>query len=63
MPNPVKGFEINGQVYKIDYTAMDNLPPGSLPIVSQSDFGKFLRVNSSGVWEASMIPSAEGGSF
>ena len=34
-----------------------------LPIVSSSDAGKFARVNSSGVWVAETVPSAESNSF
>ena len=34
-------------------------PSGSLPSVTISDAGKFLRVNSSGTWAAESVPSAE----
>lgn len=34
-----------------------------LPSVTSSDVGKFLRVNSQGVWVADMVPSAEDNIF
>lgn len=34
-----------------------------LPAVEQSDAGKFLVVNSSGVWTATTVPAAETSSF
>lgn len=37
---------------------LENTESG-LPPVTSSDQGKFLRVNSSGVWVADTVPSAE----
>lgn len=34
-----------------------------LPVMSSADAGKFARVNSSGVWVAETVPSAESNSF
>lgn len=34
-----------------------------LPVMSSADVGKFARVNSSGVWVAETVPSAESNSF
>ena len=34
-----------------------------LPVMSSADTGKFARVNSSGVWVAETVPSAESNSF
>ena len=35
----------------------------ALPAVTSSDEGKFLRVNTSGVWDAETVPSAETESY
>lgn len=34
-----------------------------IPPVTTADSGKFLRVNSSGKWDAQTVPNAEGGTF
>ena len=39
--------------------AVEYHAPKELPTVATTDAGKFLRVNSSGVWEAEAVPSAE----
>lgn len=41
---------------------LENTESG-LPPVTSSDVGKFLRVNSSGVWVAETVPSAETESY
>ena len=44
-------------------TAIQTWAPPELPSVTSSDAGKFLCVNSNGVWAATIVPSAEGVSF
>ena len=48
------GIEIDSTKYVI---------PTELPSVTSVDEGKFLRVNSNGVWIADTVPSAENQSF
>ena len=62
MANEIKGFEIDGTVYKYDYQELAN-KPAALPNVSISDRDKFLRVNTLGEWAAIALPSAEEASF
>ena len=57
----LKGINVDGTEYKIDYSAIEN-PPQELPSVTTSDNGKFLRVVN-GKWTAQSISSAEGVSY
>lgn len=57
----LKGIDVNGTEYKIDYSAIEN-PPQELPAVTTSDNGKFLRVEN-GTWVAQSISNAEGVSY
>lgn len=61
---PVVNENYNGQVLMVNYgewTLQD--PASGLPSVGMNDAGKFLRVNSNGVWVAETIPNAEEGTF
>lgn len=57
----LKGINVDGTEYKIDYSAIEN-PTQELPSVTTSDNGKFLRVEN-GKWTAQSISSAEGVSY
>lgn len=57
---PTVNTQQNGKILKVvdgTWTASD--APTELPAVTSSDSGKFLRVSSTGEWEASAVPSAE----
>ena len=57
---PTVNTQQNGKILKVvdgAWTASD--APTELPAVTSSDSGKFLRVSSTGTWEASTVPSAE----
>lgn len=61
----IKGLNINGTLYKIDHENLENKPtvPDGLPAVTESDAGKFMRVNEDGEWAAMSLSNAEEASF
>lgn len=47
----LKGIIVNGDIYKLDYSALDNLPePVVLPEHTANDKGKSLVVDEDGEW-------------